>query len=127
MILISDGDDNLSLETLSGTLEMAQKSDVSIYTISTNSSGFFGVTAPKADKVLKRLAEDTGGRAFFPFKAEDLSQSFQDISSELRSQYSLAYSSSNFARDGSFRSIKIEADRKNLRVKTRKGYYAARG
>jgi Ca-activated chloride channel homolog len=127
MILISDGDDNLSLETLSGTLEMAQKSDVSIYTISTNSSGFFGVTAPKADKVLKRLAEDTGGRAFFPFKAEDLSQSFQDISSELRSQYSLAYRSSNFARDGSFRSIKIEADRKNLRVKARKGYYAARG
>jgi Ca-activated chloride channel homolog len=127
MILISDGDDNLSLETLSGTLEMAQKSDVSIYTISTNSSGFFGVTAPKADKVLKRLAEDTGGRAFFPFKAEDLSQSFQDISSELRSQYSLAYRSSNFVRDGSFRSIKIEADRKNLRVKARKGYYAARG
>ena len=127
MILISDGDDNLSLETLSGTLEMAQKSDVSIYTISTNSSGFFGVTAPKADKVLKRLAEDTGGRAFFPFKAEDLSQSFQDISSELRSQYSLAYRSSNFARDGSFRSIKIETDRKNLRVKARKGYYSARG
>ena len=127
MILISDGDDNLSLETLSGTLEMVQKSDVSIYSISTNSSGFFGLTAPKADKVLKRLAEDTGGRAFFPFKAEDLSASFQDISAELRSQYSVAYRSSNSARDGSFRSIKIETDRRNLRVKSRKGYYAARG
>jgi len=127
MILISDGDDNLSLGTLTGTLEMAQKSDVSIYTISTNSSGFFGITAPKADKVLKRLAEDTGGRAFFPFKAEDLSESFQDISAELRSQYSVAYRSSNPARDGSFRSVKIETDRKNLRVKARKGYYAAKG
>ncbi len=127
LILISDGDDNLSLETLTGTLEMAQKSDVSIYTISTNSSGFFGITAPKADKVLKRLAEDTGGRAFFPFKAEDLSESFQDISAELRSQYSVAYRSSNPARDGSFRSVKIETDRKNLRVKARKGYYAAKG
>jgi Ca-activated chloride channel homolog len=127
MILISDGDDNLSLETLSGTLEMAQKSDVSIYSISTNSSGFFGLTAPKADKVLKRLAEDTGGRAFFPFKAEDLSASFQDISAELRSQYSLAYRSSNPTRDGSFRSIKIETDRRNLKVKARRGYYAARG
>jgi Ca-activated chloride channel homolog len=127
MILISDGDDNLSQETLSGTLEMAQKSDVSIYTISTNSNSFYGLNAPKADKVLKRLAEDTGGRAFFPFKAEDLSQSFQDISSELRNQYSLAYRSSNPSRDGSFRSIKIETDRKNLRVKARKGYYAARG
>ena len=127
MILISDGDDNLSLGTLTGTLEMAQKSDVSIYAISTNSSGFFGITAPKADKVLRRLAEDTGGRAFFPFKAEDLSESFQDISAELRSQYSVAYRSSNPVRDGSFRSVKIETDRKNLRVKARKGYYAAKG
>ena len=127
LILISDGDDNLSLGTLTGTLEMAQKSDVSIYAISTNSSGFFGITAPKADKALKRLADETGGRAFFPFKAEDLSESFQDISAELRSQYSVAYRSSNPARDGSFRSVKIETDRKNLRVKARKGYYAAKG
>lgn len=127
LILISDGDDNLSLETLAGTLEMAQKSDVSIYAISTNSSGFFGITAPKADKALKRLADETGGRAFFPFKAEDLSESFESISAELRSQYSVAYRSSNSARDGSFRSVKIETDRKNLRVKARKGYYAAKG
>ncbi len=127
LILISDGDDNLSLETLKGTLEMAQKSDVSIFAVSTNSSGFYGTAAPKVDKVLKQLAEDTGGRAFFPFKAEDLSASFQGISAELRSQYSLAYRSSNPARDGSFRSIKIETNRKNLKVKSRKGYYAARG
>jgi Ca-activated chloride channel family protein len=126
LILISDGDDNLSLETLSSTLEMAQRADVSLYTISTNSSGFFGLTAPKSDKLLKRLAEETGGRAFFPFKAEDLSQSFQDIGEELRSQYSLAYRSSNPNRDGSFRSIKIETARKSLKVKARKGYYAPR-
>jgi len=127
LILISDGDDNLSLETIVSTLEMAQKSDVAIFAISTNSSGFFGITAPKADKNLKRLAEETGGRAFFPFKAEDLSSSFQDIGAELRSQYSLAYRSSNGARDGTFRSIRIETDRKNLKVKSRKGYYAPRG
>ena len=126
IILISDGDDNLSLETLNSTLEMTQKSDVAIFAISTNSSGFFGITAPKADKLLKKLSEVTGGRAFFPFKAEDLSQSFQDIGSELRSQYSLAYRSSNSNRDGTFRSIKIEPERKNLQVKSRKGYYAPR-
>lgn len=126
LIVISDGDDNLSLQTVRGTLEMAQRSDVAIYAISTNSSGFFGLSAPKADKVLKRLAEDTGGRAFFPFKAEDLTESFENIGSELRSQYSLAYRSSNPARDGAFRSIRIETDRKNLRVKSRKGYYAPR-
>ncbi|MGH9429375.1 MAG: VWA domain-containing protein [Terriglobia bacterium] len=127
IIVISDGDDNLSLETVSSTLEMAQRSDVAIFTISTNSSGFFGLTAPKADKLLKRLADDTGGRAFFPFKAEDLSQSFQDIAAELRSQYSLAYRSSNANRDGTFRAIKIEPERKNVKVKSRKGYYAPRG
>ena len=127
IILISDGDDNLSLETVTSTLEMAQRSDVAIFTISTNSSGFFGLTAPKADKLLKRLADETGGRAFFPFKAEDLSQSFQDIATELRSQYSLAYRSSNVNRDGTFRAIKIEPERKNVKVKSRKGYYAPRG
>jgi VWFA-related protein len=127
IILISDGDDNLSLETVSSTLEMAQRSDVAIFAISTNSSGFFGLTAPKSDKLLKRLADETGGRAFFPFKAEDLSQSFQDIAAELRSQYSLAYRSSNANRDGTFRAIKIEPERKNVKVKSRKGYYAPRG
>ena len=90
MILISDGDDNLSLETLTGTLDLAQKSNVSIDTISTNASGFLGITAPKADKVLKCFAEDTGDRAFFLFKAEDLSESLQDTSTELHSQYSVA-------------------------------------
>jgi Ca-activated chloride channel family protein len=127
LIIISDGDDNLSIRTLAATLEMAQKADVTIFCISTNSAGFFGVTAPQADKVLKKLAEETGGRAFFPFKAEDLSQSFQDIGDELRSQYSLGYRSSNPARDGSFRTIRLETERKNLKVKSRRGYYSPRG
>jgi Ca-activated chloride channel homolog len=127
LILISDGDDNLSLQPLTATLEMAQKSDVSIYPISTNSKELSDTSAPKADQVLRRLAEDTGGQAFFPFKVQDLSESFQSINIELRSQYSLAYRSSNPARDGSFRSIRIESNRKNLKVKARKGYYAAQG
>ena len=84
-------------------------------------------TEEQRQEALKRLADETGGRAFFPFKAEDLSESFQDISAELRSQYTVAYRSSNPARDGSFRSVRIETDRKNLRVKARKGYYAAKG
>jgi Ca-activated chloride channel homolog len=124
LILISDGDDNLSSESLESTLEMAQRADVAIFTVSTNSSAFFGMSSPKNDKVLKRLADETGGRAFFPLKIDELAQSFQDISQELRSQYSLAYRSNNVNRDGSFRSIKIDTDRRDLRVKARKGYYA---
>jgi len=127
VVLISDGDDNLSLESLDSTLETAQRADVSIFTISTNSSAFFGMSSPKNDKILKRLADETGGRAFFPLKAEDLAQSFQDISEELRSQYSLAYRSTNTNRDGSFRAIKIDTDHKDLKVRTRKGYYGPRG
>jgi VWFA-related protein len=126
IIVISDGEDNLSLRTLAGTMEISQKADVTIFAISTNSGGFFGLKAPQADKVLKKLAEETGGRAFFPFKAEDLSQSFQDIGTELRSQYSLGYISSNPVRDGSFRSIRLQALRKNLKIKARRGYYAPR-
>jgi Ca-activated chloride channel homolog len=124
LILISDGDDNLSSESLESTLEMAQRSDVAIFAVSTNSSAFFGMSSPKNDKVLKKLADETGGRAFFPLKIEELAQSFQGISQELRSQYSLAYRSNNVNRDGSFRSIKIDTDRRDLRVKARKGYYA---
>jgi Ca-activated chloride channel family protein len=127
LVLISDGDDNLSEGTLESTLEMAQRADVSIFTVSTNSSALFGVSNPQNDKILKRLAEETGGRAFFPLKIEELAQSFQDISDELRSQYSLAYRSTNGNRDGSFRTIKIDVDRRDLKVKARKGYYAPRG
>jgi len=124
LILISDGDDNLSSESLESALEMAQRADVAIFAISTNSSAFFGMSSPKNDKVLKRLADETGGRAFFPLKIDELAQSFQDITQELRSQYSLAYRSNNPNRDGAFRSIKIDMDRRDLRVKARKGYYA---
>jgi VWFA-related protein len=124
LILISDGDDNLSSESLESTLEMAQRADVAIFAVSTNSSAFFGMSSPKNDKVLKKLADETGGRAFFPLKIDELAQSFQDISQELRSQYSLAYRSNNVNRDGSFRSIKIDTDRRDLRVKARRGYYA---
>jgi Ca-activated chloride channel homolog len=127
LILISDGNDNLSIQTLASALEIAQKADVVIYAISTNSDGLSGKVSSKYDLVLKRLAEDTGGKAFFPTKVQDLAENFRNISNELRSQYSLAYRSSNPMRDGTFRSIKIQPANQGLKVKARKGYYAPRG
>ncbi len=124
LVLISDGDDNMSFEMLGSTIETAQRAEVAIYAISTNTSGFFGMSAPKNDKLLKRLAEETGGRAFFPGKIDEMAVNFQDISIELRNQYSLAYRSSNKQRDGSFRSIKINTVRKDAKTFHRKGYYA---
>ncbi len=139
LVVISDGDDNLSKYSRGEAIEMAQRAGVVIYAISTSTQW---VTAneesdpakrsnrkyhkDEGDKVLDHLAEETGGRAFFPYRVDDLSQSFQDIGDELRSQYSLAYVPANKAADGKFRNIRIEVDRKGLVVRARKGYYAPR-
>jgi VWFA-related protein len=127
LILISDGDDNMSYESLDSTIEVAQRADVAIYAISTNTSGFFGMSAPKNDRILKRLSEETGGRAFFPNKIDEMAMNFLEISQELRNQYSLAYRSTNREKDGSFREIKIETHRKDVKMQYRKGYYAPKG
>ena len=120
MILIGDGMDNQSIHTREEALGMAQRAEVTIFAISTNRSG-----APiRGDAVLKRLAEETGGRAFFPFSVGDLAHNFQEISRELRSQYSLAYVSSNTAHDGTFRRITIDPLEKNVRVRAKTGYFA---
>ena len=127
LIVISDGDDNASDISMTETMEIAQKNDVAVYTISTNSTAHFGTKEQRrGDRILKTFAEDTGGRAFFPFKLEELAVSFEDISEELRSQYTLAYMPTNRTRDGSYREIKVEPKNRDYRVKARKGYYAPR-
>ncbi len=120
MIVIGDGLDNQSVHTREEALAMAQRAEVTIFAISTNRSG----TSGRGDKVMKRLSEETGGRAFFPFSVGDLAQNFQEIARELRSQYSLAYVSSNTAHDGTFRRINIDPLEKNVRVRAKAGYFA---
>ncbi len=120
IILLSDGDDNLSHVTREEAIEMAERAEVIVYTISTNISGMKG----KGDKVLERIAEATGGRAFFPFQMRDVSDSFLSIQEELRSQYAVAYKPADFVADGRYRTIEILAQDRNLKVRTRKGYYA---
>ncbi len=121
IILLSDGDDNQSRVTREEAVEMAQRAEVIIYAISTNITGI----KQKGDKVLERFAEATGGRLFTPFKLQDVSDSFTEIQDELRSQYAVAYKPADFAADGRFRTINIDATKnKNLKVRARKGYYA---
>ncbi len=126
MIIISDGQDNESEHTREEALSMAQRAEVTIFAISTSQGGSNAGTGPnsRGDKVLTRLAQETGGRVFFPFEATDLSANFQEIARELRSQYSVAYVSTNPAHDGTFRAIKIEAKDRNLRVRAKAGYFA---
>ena len=120
MIIVSDGLDNQSEHTREEALAMAQRGEVAIFAISTNRTGL----SQRGDKVLKYLAEETGGRAFFPFSAGDLAGDFREISRELRSQYSLAYVSTNTAHDGTFRNITIRSNEKGVRVRAKSGYFA---
>ena len=120
LIVVSDGEDNQSEHTREEALAMAQHAEVTIYAISTNATGL----PLHGDKVLRRLAEQTGGRAFFPFKQSETAANFQEIARELRSQYTLAYISTNQAHDGTFRSIAIEPIPKGLQVRAKAGYYA---
>jgi Ca-activated chloride channel family protein len=121
IILISDGEDNQSRVTREEAIEMAQRAEVIIYAISTNTSG----VKLRGDKVMERMAEATGGRAFFPFKIQDVATALAQIQDELRSQYAIAYKPADFVPDGHFRTIQIVAENhKNLKVRSRRGYYA---
>jgi Ca-activated chloride channel homolog len=121
IILLSDGEDNQSHVTREEAIEMAQRAETIVYTISTNVSG----TKGPGDKVLERIADATGGRAFFPFQIRDVSNAFAEIQDELRSQYAVSYKPADFKSDGHFRTIEIVAlDRKNFRVRARRGYFA---
>src|SRR5689334_25103909 len=100
---------------------MAQRAEVIIYTISTNVTG----ARNKGDKILERIAEATGGRAFFPFQIRDVADAFAEIQDELRSQYALSYKPADFRQGGRYRTMEILAqDKKNLKVRARRGYYA---
>ena len=103
-------------------IEMAQRAGVIIYTISTSLSPDKG----RGDKVLERIAETTGGRAFFPFKIQDVANAFSDIQDELRSQYVVAYKPADFLADGRYRSIQINTPNRKLKVRARQGYFAPR-
>jgi Ca-activated chloride channel family protein len=137
LVVISDGDDNSSNRSRGAAVEMAQRAGVIIYSIST-STQWVNIDDERdpakrinrkyekgeGDHVMEQLAGETGGRAFFPYRVDDLGQSFLDIGDELRHQYALAYSPGNRAPDGRFHSIRIQVSRKDLIVRTRKGYYS---
>jgi Ca-activated chloride channel family protein len=131
LILLSDGDDTSSLIAFDEVLDLAARADTAIYAIglglgasSTRGSVRVGAS-PDAHFLLRRLAEHTGGRVFFPSQAKDLSGVYAEIKTELSSQYALAYESNNPRRDGQFRQIAVRVDRTGLIARTRPGYYAA--
>jgi VWFA-related protein len=117
---LSDGEDNQSRVTRDDAIEEAQRAEVIVYAISTNVSG----VKSRGDKIMEAIATSTGGRAFFPFKIEEVSDAFSQIQEELRSQYAISYKPADFTADGRYRTIDIESTNKKFKVRSRKGYFA---
>jgi len=121
IILLTDGDDNQSHVTREEAIEMAQRAEVIVYTISTNLSG----AGHHGDKVLERIADATGGRAYVPFQLNEVANAFAAIQEELRSQYAVSYKPADFLPNGRYRTVEILAQgQKGMRVRSRHGYYA---
>jgi Ca-activated chloride channel family protein len=126
LVLFSDGEDTSSLISFDEVLELAKRSETAIFTIAlrgadTQSKGFH-----EAEFVMRQLAQETGGRSFFPAKLDDLNGVYAEIADELASQYTLGYSSKNAKRDGAYRRIVVQIDRPNVMPRTKRGYYAPR-
>jgi VWFA-related protein len=127
IILLSDGDDTSSRVRLYQAVEYAARHNVVIYPIGIRDKKFpYG---EMRQDFLKSLAEETGGRAFFPKRPEDLPAAFAQIEQELRAQYLLTYTPTSRARDGSYRRLQIEVTnpqlkKQNLNLRYRQGYYA---
>ena len=118
IILVSDGEDNYSRVRRDEAIDMAQRAEVVIFTISTSLMG----NRTKGDENLKLLAESTGGQAFFPLQLDEVAQAFTNIQDALRSQYSISYRAENFVANGQFRPIQITTE-KRFKVRVKKGYY----
>jgi VWFA-related protein len=127
IILITDGEDEGSKVSLDTALEMAQKSDVIIYSIevANRSFGYGGMmVGPNGDSVLNKLSKQTGGTVIRASRRSDLEEAFAEIARELRTQYLLGYTPANTKHDGTFRRIEVKVRDHKYKVQARRGYYA---
>lgn len=125
IIILSDGEDTSSLVSFEEVLDLAKRSETAIYAIGLRSrGGNYSKGFKEAEFVLRQLAQETGGRAFFPNQIEDLSEVYGQIADELSSQYTLGYTSKNQRRDGGWRRVVVRVNRPNATARTKQGYYA---
>jgi len=133
LVVITDGEDTYSRANIRDAIDIAQRTETTIFAISTK-AGFLsavpgveaGEVKDRKDRALVTLAEETGGVAFFTGDMLSLERSFTKISKELRAQYLVTYKPINDRYDGSFRKIdvKLAEGRKDLKVRTKRGYTA---
>lgn len=119
LIILTDAQDEGSKLRVQDAIEAAQRTDTVIHLLLISDPRFGG-----NESVARKLTDETGGRTIVVRSEKDIGKAFDQISEELRSQYTLGYYSTNSARDGTYRKIKVEADRKDTDILTRRGYYA---
>jgi len=125
LVLITDGVDQGSHYKIEQAIEAAQRNDVIIYSVCYVDYAFYrGRFVSTSDSALKRMSDETGGHEFRVDRKQTLQQIFDELNQELRTQYSLAYTPTNPTANGGFRKIEIRTSNKDLKVQTRKGYYA---
>jgi Ca-activated chloride channel family protein len=125
IVVLSDGEDTSSLVTFDEVLNLAKRSETAIYTIGLQPREVSGLKGfREAEFVLKQLAQETGGRAFFVQRVDELTDVYGQIADELSSQYTMGYASKNPRRDGGFRRLVVQVKRPNVTPRTKRGYYA---
>lgn len=127
IIILTDAEDNGSKERMEDAIEAAQRSDTVIHILLQSDTRFgFGGFGGGGAGVARKMTSETGGRMIEVRNEKDLQKAFDEISEELRSQYTLGYTPSNPAHDGKFRRIRVETTQPDTKVLARQGYYAPR-
>jgi len=125
IVVLSDGEDTSSLLPFEEVLDLAKRSETAIYSIGLrDNDGGGSKTFREAEFVLRQFSQQTGGRAFFPNQLADLNGVYGQISDELSSQYTVAYTSKNPRRDGAWRRIVVRVSRPGVAARTKQGYFA---
>ena len=124
IVLFSDGEDTSSLVSFDEVLDLAKRSETSIYSIALRAPDAQTKGFREAEFIMRTLARETGGRAFFPGRIQDLDGVYAQIADELASQYVVGYTSKNPKRDGAWRRVTVQVLRPNLTARAKNGYYA---
>lgn len=125
IVVLSDGEDTSSLVSFEEVLELAKRSETAIYTIGLQPRETAALKGfREAEFTLRQFAQETGGRAYFVQRAEELNEVYGQIAEELSSQYTMGYAPKNPKRDGAFRRLVVQVNRPSTTARTKRGYYA---
>jgi Ca-activated chloride channel family protein len=127
IVVLSDGDDTSSLVEYDEVLNLAKRSETAIYAIGLRQAETGRPHFKEAEFVLRQLSQETGGRVFFPSSVTELAKIYEQISEELASQYSIAYTSKNPMRNGAWRRVDVRMAKPGLTARARRGYYGPDG